>query len=32
MLNAPYYTQDFIKGAVLVASLALTYRLGRAGS
>jgi simple sugar transport system permease protein len=29
MLNAPYYTQDFIKGAVLVASLALTYRLGR---
>lgn len=32
MLNAPYYTQDFIKGAVLVASLALTYRLERAGS
>jgi simple sugar transport system permease protein len=32
MLNAPYYTQDFIKGAVLVASLALTYRLGHAGS
>lgn len=29
MLNAPYYTQDFIKGAVLVASLALTYRFGR---
>jgi simple sugar transport system permease protein len=29
MLNAPYYTQDFIKGAVLVGSLALTYRLGR---
>lgn len=28
MLNAPYYTQDFIKGAVLVASLALTYRFG----
>ncbi len=32
MLNAPYYTQDFIKGAVLVASLALTYRLGRGAS
>jgi len=29
MLNAPYYTQDFIKGVVLVGSLALTYRLGR---
>lgn len=29
MLNAPYYAQDFIKGAVLVASLALTYRTGR---
>jgi simple sugar transport system permease protein len=29
MLNAPYYTQDFIKGAVLVGSLALTYRLHR---
>ena len=29
MLNAPYYTQDFVKGAVLVLSLALTYRLGR---
>jgi simple sugar transport system permease protein len=29
MLNAPYYTQDFVKGAVLVGSLALTYRLGR---
>ncbi|SCX15945.1 MULTISPECIES: ABC transporter permease [Agrobacterium] len=25
MLNAPYYTQDFIKGAVLVSALALTY-------
>jgi simple sugar transport system permease protein len=25
MLNAPYYTQDFIKGAVLVGALALTY-------
>ena len=28
MLNAPYYTQDFIKGAVLVAALALTYGIG----
>jgi simple sugar transport system permease protein len=30
MLNAPYYTQDFVKGAVLVSALALTYGLGRA--
>jgi len=29
MLNAPYYTQDFVKGAVLVGALALTYGLGR---
>jgi simple sugar transport system permease protein len=29
MLNAPYYTQDFVKGAVLVAALSLTYGLGR---
>lgn len=29
MLNAPYYTQDFIKGAVLVGALALTYGVGR---
>ena len=28
MLNAPYYTQDFIKGAVLVGALAVTYGLG----
>jgi simple sugar transport system permease protein len=28
MLNAPYYTQDFVKGAVLVAALALTFGLG----
>jgi len=28
MLNAPYYTQDFIKGAVLVGALALTYGIG----
>ncbi|MGZ9722167.1 ABC transporter permease [Rhizobium miluonense] len=29
MLNAPYYTQDFIKGAVLVGALALTYGISR---
>lgn len=29
MLNAPYYAQDFVKGAVLVGALALTYGLGR---
>jgi simple sugar transport system permease protein len=29
MLNAPYYTQDFVKGAVLVSALALTYGHGR---
>jgi simple sugar transport system permease protein len=29
MLNAPYYTQDFVKGAVLVGALALTFGLGR---
>ncbi|MGI4856084.1 MAG: ABC transporter permease [Janthinobacterium lividum] len=28
MLDVPYYMQDFIKGMVLVASLALTYRFG----
>jgi len=27
MLNAPYYTQDFIKGAVLVAALVFTFAL-----
>lgn len=32
MLNFPYYTQDFVKGAVLVGALALTYGLGRRGS
>lgn len=32
MLNAPYYTQDFVKGAVLVGALALTYGLGRTNS
>jgi simple sugar transport system permease protein len=31
MLNAPYYTQDFVKGAVLVGALALTFGLGRRG-
>ncbi|MDO1583794.1 ABC transporter permease [Rhizobium oryzicola] len=30
MLNAPYYTQDFIKGVVLVGALALTYGFSRA--
>lgn len=29
MLNAPYYTQDFVKGAVLVGALAMTYGLSR---
>ncbi len=29
MLNAPYYTQDFVKGAVLVGALALTYGVTR---
>jgi simple sugar transport system permease protein len=29
MLNAPYYTQDFVKGVVLVGALSLTYGLGR---
>lgn len=32
MLNAPYYTQDFIKGAVLVGALALTYGVSRSKS
>jgi simple sugar transport system permease protein len=29
MLNVPYYTQDFVKGAVLVGALGLTYGFGR---
>lgn len=29
MLNSPYYMQDFIKGAVLVGALALTYGVSR---
>jgi len=32
MLNAPYYTQDFVKGAVLVGALALTYGVARGRS
>ncbi len=29
MVNTPYYTQDFVKGAVLVGALSLTFGLGR---
>ena len=29
MLNAPYYMQDFIKGALLVGALAFTFSIGR---
>lgn len=29
MLNAPYYTQDFVKGLVLAGALALTYGFER---
>ena len=29
MLNAPYYTQDFVKGVVLVGALAMTFGLGK---
>ena len=29
MLNAPYYTQDFVKGVVLVGALAATFGLGK---
>ncbi|MCW3481675.1 ABC transporter permease [Neisseriaceae bacterium JH1-16] len=29
MLNIPFYTQDLVKGAVLVAALGLTYGLSR---
>lgn len=31
MLNAPYYTQDFIKGAVLVTALVFTFALSGVG-
>ena len=27
MMNAPYYTQDFVKGAVLVVALMFTFYL-----
>jgi simple sugar transport system permease protein len=29
MLNAPYYTQDFVKGLILVGALAVTFSLSR---
>ncbi|RMS85143.1 Inner-membrane translocator [Pseudomonas savastanoi] len=29
MLNAPYYTQDFVKGAVLVLALMFTFGLAQ---
>jgi simple sugar transport system permease protein len=29
MLNVPYYTQDFVKGLVLVGALAVTFGIGR---
>ncbi len=29
MLNAPYYLQDFVKGAVLIGALALTFGLAQ---
>ena len=34
MMNAPYYTQDFVKGVVLVVALVFTFALsgrGRSG-
>ena len=31
MMNAPYYTQDFVKGAVLVVALVFTFALSQAG-
>ena len=31
MMNAPYYTQDFVKGAVLVVALIFTFALSRRG-
>ncbi|MHB1102187.1 MAG: ABC transporter permease [Devosia sp.] len=31
MMNAPYYTQDFVKGAVLVAALVFTFALSKRG-
>jgi simple sugar transport system permease protein len=32
MLNAPYYLQDFVKGAVLIGALTVTFGLSRARS
>ncbi len=32
MLNAPYYTQDFVKGAVLVVALVFTFALTGRGA
>lgn len=29
MLNVPYYTQDFVKGCVLITALAFTFGLSR---
>ncbi|SFU18454.1 ABC transporter permease [Mesorhizobium sp. YR577] len=31
MMNAPYYTQDFVKGVVLVVALVFTFALSRSG-
>ena len=31
MMNAPYYTQDFVKGAVLVVALVFTFALSNKG-
>ena len=31
MMNAPYYTQDFVKGAVLVIALIFTFALSKRG-
>ncbi len=32
MMNAPYYTQDFVKGAVLVIALVFTFALSKRGA
>jgi len=31
MMNAPYYTQDFVKGVVLVVALVFTFALSGRG-
>ena len=31
VMNAPYYTQDFVKGAVLVVALVFTFALSKRG-